>query len=102
MKVFSRCGPSCSPNALTNYPVHRPLGSFGSLSRLGGELCFCGFVALWLGLGALCLGALSLGSFGSLSCLGGELCFCGFGAVWLGLGALCLGALSLGSFGSLS
>src|ERR1700733_3654922 len=71
---------------------YRPLGSFGggALSCLGGAACFCGGGALWVSLGALALGALSLGAgFGALA----------LGALSLGagFGALALGALSLGA-----
>jgi hypothetical protein len=55
------------------------LGAAGLLSGLG--------AALWLGFGALSLGALSLDAAGLLSGLGA--------ALWLGFGALSFGALSL-------
>ena len=63
---------------------YRPLCSFGggALSCLGGGACLCGGGALWVSLGALGRGALSLGA---------------------GFGALALGALSLGAgFGLLA
>ena len=71
---------------------YRPLCSFGggALSCLGGGACLCGGGALWVSLGALGRGALSLGAgFGALA----------LGALSLGagFGALALGALSLGA-----
>jgi hypothetical protein len=81
------------PDVLTNSPVQR---SLGSLAGLGAGLAFCGFgaAALWLGLGALSFGALSLGAAGLLSGLGA--------ALWAGLAALSFGALSLRAAGLLS
>src|ERR1700733_10952519 len=71
-------------DGINHEPRSPPLCSFGGgvLSCLGGAACFCGGGALWVSLGALALGALSLGA---------------------GFGALALGALSLGAgFGLLA
>jgi hypothetical protein len=69
---------------------YRPLCSFGGggLSCLGGATCLCGGGALWVSLGALGRGALSLGAgFGALA-LGALSLGAGFGAA-LGLLAAC-------------
>jgi hypothetical protein len=62
---------------------------FPLCSCLGGALGFCAFGAFWLGLGALCLGALAFGA--------GRGVFCACCSPAGRAGAVCAGALALGS-----